>query len=263
LAIEDTFEEFQTLNLMAAPRSLGQWREVSAALLRLTLPLTVKEIFWSGGTFLYTLLFTQISAVALAAAQIAATLEAVFIVASLGLMIAATILVGQAAGAGDAVLARSRIRALLQTGVITGLACGALYLGTTLLLPLFYPQLEPEVTRIAFWGIVINAAIHPFKVRNMILVGILSGGSDARSVVTGDAGGAFMVGLPLAYLLAFTVGFGVWGIFLARAIEEIIKTLFFSWRTGRLTWQEGIDSGEEEGAGRETTPSPPQLRAHR
>jgi putative MATE family efflux protein len=220
------------------PGSLGQWRGVSAALLHLTLPLTVKEIFWSGGTFLYTLLFAQISAGALAAGQIAATLEAVFIVASLGLMMAATILVGQAAGAGDAALVQSRIRALLRTGVSTGLACGVLYLGTALLLPVFYPRLGPEVTQLAFWGIVINAAIHPFKVRNMILVGILSGGSDARSVVTGDAGGAFIVGLPLAYLLAFTAGFGVWGIFLARAIEEITKTFYFSWRVRGLVWGE-------------------------
>jgi putative MATE family efflux protein len=228
----------QSLLQWSLPRGLNRWREVSMDLFRLTLPLTLKEIFWSGGIFLYTLLFTQISAGALAAGQMASTLEAVFIVASLGLMMAATLLVGQAAGAGDATLAQSRIHSLLQTGVITGLACGVLYLSTVLLLPVFYPQIESEVTQIAFWGIVINAAIHPFKVRNMILVGILSGGSDARGVVIGDAGGAFLIGLPLAYLLAFPAGLGVWGIFLARAIEEIIKTFFFSWRVRGLAWGE-------------------------
>jgi putative MATE family efflux protein len=218
------------------PHTLVQWREISQALLHLTLPLTAKELFWSGGTFLYTLLFAQMGAAVLAASQIVATLEAVFIVASLGLMTAATILVGQAAGGADAALARVRTRVLLRTGVLTGLVCGALYLGASLLLPTFYPRVEPEVIQIAFWGIVINAAIHLIKVRNMIQVGVILGGGDARGVVIGDVAGALALGLPLAYLLGFTAGFGVWGIFVARAIEEIIKTVFFGWRVSRLQY---------------------------
>jgi putative MATE family efflux protein len=223
-----------------SPHGLAQWQGVSAALLRLTLPLTAKEIFWSGGIFLYTLLFARVGTNALAASQIAAALEAVFIVASLGLMTAATILVGQAAGGGDAALAQSRIRSLLQIGVVTGIVCGALYLGTILLLPVFYPRVEPEATHIAMWGIVINAAIHMVKVRNMILVGVLAGGGDAPGVVIGDVAGTLAVGLPLAYLLGFSAGFGVWGIFLARAIEEVIKTFFFGWRVSRLQWREPV-----------------------
>jgi putative MATE family efflux protein len=218
------------------PSSLAEWHGLSKALLHLSLPLTAKEIFWSGGTFLYTLLFAQIGAAVLAASQIVATLEAVFIVASLGLMTAATILVGQAAGGADMALAQVRTRALLQTGTLTGLICGALYLSTALLLPIFYPQVELGVIHIAFWGIVINAAIHLVKVRNMIQVGIMLGSGDARGAVIGDVAGAFALGLPLAYLLGFTAGFGVWGIFLARTIEEIIKTIFFGWRVSRLPY---------------------------
>ncbi len=72
-----------------------------AALLQPSLPLAAKDLFWSGGMFLYTLIFARVGTNALAASQIAAALEAVFIVASIGLMTAATILIGQAVGAGD------------------------------------------------------------------------------------------------------------------------------------------------------------------
>jgi Na+-driven multidrug efflux pump len=176
----------------------------------------------------------------LAASQIVATLEAVFIVASLGLMTAATILIGQAAGEGNAGLAQARIRALLHTGTVTGFVFGGLYLGTVVLLPIFYPRVGAGVTHIAFWGIIISSLVHPVKVRNMILVGVLSGGGDARGVATGDVAGAFAIGLPLAYLLGFTWELGVWGIFAARVTEEIMKTIFFGQRVSRLRWGECV-----------------------
>ena len=69
----------------------------------------------------------------------------------------------------------------------------------------------------------------------MILAGgILPSAGDMRTVIVGDVCGGFAIGLPLAYLLGFILPFGVWGIFAARAIEEIVKAFFFSWRAGRL-----------------------------
>ena len=218
------------------PPALAEWRRMGSALLQPTLPLAAKELFWSGGMFLYTLLFARAGTSVLAASQIAATLEAVFIVASIGLMTAATILIGQAVGAGDVGLAHTRTRALLRTGALTGLVCSVLYLGTTVLLPSFYPHVEAEVLQIAFWCIVVSSLVHSVKVRNMILVGILPSGGDARGVAIGDVVGTCGIGLPLAYLLAFGLGLGVWGILIARAVEEVVKTFFFGWRVGWLGW---------------------------
>jgi putative MATE family efflux protein len=220
------------------PPTVAEWWRTSRTLLQLTLPLTAKEIFWSVGTFLYTLLFERIGTHALAASQIANTLEAVFVVASIGLMVAATTLLGQAIGSGDGDLAQARMRALLRVGTATGLTFGALYLGTALLLPFFYPNVEADVLHIAFWGIVIGGIYHVVKVRNMILAGgVLPSVGDARAVVAGDIGGT-LISLPLAYLLGFPLAFGVWGIFTARALEEAIKAIFFAWRAGRLRWDD-------------------------
>jgi MATE family, multidrug efflux pump len=231
------------------PSTLAHWRRISRALLEPTLPLAAKELFWSGGMFLYTLLFALAGTSALAASQIAATLEAVFIVASIGLMTAATILIGQAIGAGDAALAHTRTRALLRTGALAGLACSALYLGTIALLPIFYPHVGAEVLQIAFWCIVVNSLVHSVKVRNMILVGILPSGGDVRGLVVGDIVGTCVIGLPLAYLLGFSLGLGAWGILIARVVEEIVKTFFFGWRVGRFGWGERAAAPVVEPAG--------------
>jgi Na+-driven multidrug efflux pump len=213
-----------------------EWRRLGQSLLRLSLPLSVKELFWSSGVFLYTVLFARAGTSALAASQIAAALEAVFVVASIGLMTAATILIGQAVGAGDLELARTRERALLRAGTVTGLAFAAAYMSTIGLLPILYPHVGTDVLRIATWGIVINGVTHVVKVRNMIVVGMLPSGGDTRGVVIGDIAGAFTIGLPVGYLLTFQLGLGVWGIFAGRAIEELIKLAFFGWRAARLPW---------------------------
>lgn len=221
------------------PVTLADWRSTSWELLRLTLPLTATELFWSGGTFLYTLLFTWIGTTALAASQITNSLEGVFFVASVGLMAAATTLIGQAIGRGDSILAQERGHAILRIGIITGLGFGLLYIATIAFLPLFYPNVPSEVLSIASWGIVINGAFQVVKVRNMILgAGVLPSGGDTKGVLLGDATSAFLVGLPIACLLAFVLGMGVWGVFWARIVEETFKLGVFTWRASRLSWAE-------------------------
>ena len=219
------------------PPTLAEWRRTNTELLHLAVPLGAKDVSWTFALFGYALLYQRIGTGALAASQIVATLENLFFLASIGLMVAATTLIGQAVGSGDASLAQMRARILLRTGAVTGLAFGALYLSMALLLPIFYPHVGRSVLSIAAGGVVISALFQPVRVRNMILGGgVLPSGGDARSVVIGDALGAFAVGLPLAFLLGFALKWGVWGVFAARGVEEVSKALFFARRAGRLSW---------------------------
>ncbi len=221
------------------PAGLAEWRGTGQELLRLSVPLGAKDVSWSLGLFCYALLFQRLGTGTLAASRIVSTLENIFLLTSIGLMIAATTLIGQAVGRGDPDGAQSRVRALLRVGVVTGWGFGALYLGTALLLPVLYPHVTGSVRHIAFWGIAISAAFQPVRVRSIILGGgVLPSAGDTRTVVIGDALGSFALGLPLAYLLAFPLHWGVWGIFAARGVEEVFKVLLFSWRAARLRWGE-------------------------
>ena len=83
------------------PTGYASWWRVSRALVVLALPLGITELFWTSGTFLYNVVFQQISDDALAAAQIVNMLESLFLVGSIGLMAATTALVGREVGRGD------------------------------------------------------------------------------------------------------------------------------------------------------------------
>ena len=219
------------------PTLRGGWQPVLRPLLVLALPLGVTELFWTGGTFLYNVVFQKLGDEALAAAQIAATLEGVFIVGSLGLMSATTALVGRSIGQGDAAAALAWARRIKAAGIRTGIGFGLLFACCAFLLQPLYGHAGPQVRAAAAVGILINAAFQVVKVRNMIIgAGVLPSGDDARGVILGDAGGAFLVGLPLAVLLGLHSPLGIAGVFLARVVEEVAKLVIFTWRERRLDW---------------------------
>lgn len=223
---------------------LGQGgRVLTHELLHLSLPLAATQLAWSGANLLYALLLARLDTSVLAGVQIGYTLEGIFIVASFGLVPVATALTGQAVGQGNAGLARERARAVERFGLVTGVAFGALFALSALALPALFPGVGAQVREIALTTILVNAGVQVVKVVNLVRGGgVLPLGSDTRGVLIGDAVSAFAVGLPLAWLLAFGLGLGVWGVLLARALEEVVKIGIFTWRTRKLSWPRVVEN---------------------
>lgn len=212
-------------------------RFVLGPLFILAIPMGLTEFVWASGTFLYNVVFQQLGDDALAAAQITVNLEGIFIVAAIGVMTAATALIGKAVGQGDVAAVYSWITLLRKIGVVTGLAFGALFALAAFLVPVVFPNAGPEVQRMAVIGILINAAIQAVKVGNMIFgAGILPSGNDVKGVLIGTAFSAFAIGLPLAIILGLFTPLGIVGIFLARVIEELVKFQYFRYRARRIDW---------------------------
>jgi putative MATE family efflux protein len=220
-----------------------EWIEVIRPLFVLAIPLGLTELVWSGGQFAYGVIIQQISDETLASFNIANTLEGVFIVASVGLAVAATVLVGRAVGSGDVDEATAWVRRIKRTGIYSGLAFGALYAVSSLSLPFLFGNAGSEVQQLAIGLILFNAVIQVIKVRNMILgTGILTSGSDIRGVIYGDVIGSLVVGLPLAFLLGLYTPLGIWGIMIARVADEIAKLAVFEYRAKRIDWHKLVAS---------------------
>lgn len=217
-----------------------QWeslRTIVGQLLYLAIPLGIAELFWTIGIFLYNVIFQQIGDEELAAAQIVATLEGIFIVGSLGLMAAAQALIGKSIGEGDAAAAKAWIRRILRAGVVTGIAFGLAYIVSILFLDRLFPDVGIDVIQLAVVGIVINGSIQAVKVQNMITgAGILPSGNDIRGVIMADVTGTFIVGLPLAWWLGLHTPLLFLGVILARVADELAKLAILNWRRRRINW---------------------------
>jgi putative MATE family efflux protein len=219
------------------PGRLPEWQSVLGPLVVLAAPMGLTAGFWSTGNFLYNVVIQQLGDAALAASQIVANLESMFFVGSLGLMNAVNALVGRAVGGANGSLARAWVVYIKRVGIFTGIAFGLLFALSSFGLPVMFPKVPAIVITYSVVGILINAAIQPVKVRNALMgASVLPSGNDVRGVMIGDFTAPFIVGLPLSLLLGLATPLGIYGVFIARGLEEIAKVMIFTWRGRRLNW---------------------------
>lgn len=206
-------------------------------LLEITYPIAISELLWGTSTFVYTIILTRLSIAALTSSQIVMTIENLFIVASSGLAPAAVASIGQALGDDSIEDAKKHANAALRIGLLAGLLFSILLFGSSFLVPFIYPNVGKEVLHFTFWGLIIAACVQPAKVLNSILGnGILPSGGDTRYILFCHGVGSYGVGVPAAILTGFILHLSVWGVFGSRALEEVIKVIFFIKRYRTPTW---------------------------
>jgi len=229
------------------PNSYKETIEVVKPLFVLAIPLGVTELVWTLGIFSYNIVLQKLGNLPLAAGQIATTIEGIFIVASVGLASAGQVLVGRAVGSHDVAQVKAWIKRIQKLGLYSGVFFGALLASTSLLLGVLYQEAGAEVRSLAVIGIIANAIMQPIKVRNMLLGAmVLPNGNDPKGIIWGDLLGAFVVGVPLAVLLGFPVGWGFFGVIFARSLDEVVKILVFSYRARKINWDDVINKQRED-----------------
>jgi putative MATE family efflux protein len=227
------------------PKSRSHWIEVIKPLFVLAIPLGLTELIWTVGIFVYNVIIQRIGDFELAAAQIANTLEGIFIVGSVGLAVAATALIGKSVGLQDQNAIYAWIRQIYTIGKVTGLAFATMYAMTAFSLDTLFKNAGEEVRNAAIGAILINAAFQVVKVRNMINAGgVLTSGSDIKGVIWGDVIGSVVVGIPLAIILGLWLEWGLYGVIIARSMDEVAKFFVFGYRARRVNWGALIEANK-------------------
>jgi putative MATE family efflux protein len=227
------------------PRGAKQWVNLGRPILVLAVPMALTSMSWTFGNFFYNVIVQQLGDGPLAALQIVFALSGVFVVGSIGLGSAITVLASQAIGAGDPILAQRWITYLLRIGIITGIGFAVLFALSALLLPVFFPNIEPSVLGLATWGIVINAIIQPLSVRMLLLASVLPAGNDTTGIIIGDFSGPYLIGLPLTLVLGLLTPLGVLGAVIGKGTEDILKMLIFSYRARKIRWDDVLKAHED------------------
>jgi putative MATE family efflux protein len=219
------------------PNTWAEFREVIKPLFVLALPMGITEFVWTIGLYLYNVILQRLGDLPLAAGQIANTLEGIFIVASIGLMTAGQTLVSRSVGANDPTAAERWIKVVKAMSLKTSFIFAAIYSCSALLIPFMYENAGDEVRKAAAISIIINALFQPFRVRNMVLGGaVLPSASDMKGIIIGDAFGALVVGIPMAALLGLFTPLALFGVMIARGLDEIGKVCVYTWRSRRINW---------------------------
>lgn len=169
-----------------------------------------------------------------AALAIGIQVESLAFMPGLAISIAATSLVGQSLGAwrvGDA-KRRGDASLLLGALVMSSIAV-PIFLFAPFWVRLFDPSAHPLVVDAGTSYLRINALSHPMLAFAMVLNGALRGAGDTRPGLVGTVLGRWVVVVPVAWFLAFPLGWGIegvwWALFLGTGVSAL--WVWLRWRS--------------------------------
>jgi MATE family multidrug resistance protein len=190
------------------------------------------QILAEGAVFgIVSVMAARFDEVSLAAHSIAVKVISITYMVPLGISSAAAVRVGQAAG-------RKSPQGIAVSGW-TALALAVGFMGSAGLALGFLPQwiarlYTPDIAVIAASAglLRIAALFEIFDGLQVVATGALRGLGDTRTAAYAHLGGYWGLGLPIAYLLCFTMGWGVTGIWtgLTSALIAIGIVLLWAWK---------------------------------
>lgn len=228
---------YRRLPLAARPVELARWRLISLPrYFKTALPVILTELLWSLGMTTYQVVYARIGTEAVAAANIALSIDRVMFVVFIGLAHAASIMIGNRIGAGQPERAMLYARRFLGLGPLAALVVGALLLASIEPILAFY-QVSALTKIYAARLLLIMALLLAVRVSNlMLLIGVLRSGGDTRFGFMIDGGIIWLVGVPLAFIGAFVLHLPVYGVYLLVMVEEFVKLSLGLWRVFSQRW---------------------------
>ncbi len=183
----------------------------------LGLPASIQVTLEVGVFATATLLAGRLDPVALASHQVALSIASAVFMVPLGVASATAVLVGQAVGRQDPVGAgRAGWTAL---GVIGVFMVAAALVMVTLPRPLLRPfTADPFVLALGARLLIVAAVFQLFDGFQAVATGALRGIGDTRTPMGWNLVGHWALGLPLGYLAAFRLGWGVIGLWAGLAL---------------------------------------------
>jgi len=198
--------------------------DLARRLLKIGIPSAMQGLFRNGSNLVYVkfIALTASSTAAVAAFSIGNQMERVLRRASLSFGTSATALVGQSLGAKQPAQADQRGWTTLAIGVAAIIALG---------MPIAFFAREfmaiftdaPEVIAIGIPYILAIALAEPFMCAAIVSGGSLRGAGDTVPALIYTLVSQWLIRLPAAYLLAFTLGYDVYGIWAALVIFSALQ----------------------------------------
>lgn len=180
-------------------------------IVNLGIPGGLQMFFEIGGFVIAAVMIGWIGVNELAAHQIALNLASITFMVGLGVAIASTIRVGNYLGKKDLLgIKRAGYAALLIITIIMS-GFGLLFFLLRNFLPTLYIR-DTEVIKVAASLIVLASFFQVVDGLQVVAVGILRGITDLKATMVIAFIAFWVVGLPVAYIFGFTLGFGVEGV---------------------------------------------------
>ena len=157
-----------------------------------------------------------------------------FILPAWGMSNAAATLVGQNLGAKNPDRAETSVKITAKYNTIFMLVVSLIFLGLAEPIVSFFTQ-EPIVAGYAVLALRIMASGYVFYGLGMVMMNAFNGAGDTKTPTYINIFGFWLFQIPMAYLLAKTLGWGPVGVFIAVPVSETMIAIlaWFIFRKGQ------------------------------
>lgn len=194
-------------------------------ILRVGVPTGVEQILFRLGNMAYVSVLASLGVAAYAANQVAINGWSLSFMPGFGFAVAATTLVGQSLGARQPDVAQQRGYTAYRLGAALMAAIGVLFVLFPANIMGFFTN-DQEVIRLGTLPLRIMGVVQPILAASMIFAGGLRGAGDTRYPMIITAAGIWLIRLPLAYILAVMLGWGLTGAWTAMSLDLVMRGVF-------------------------------------
>ena len=204
--------------------------------LRRVIPVTLNEVLWSLGITVYYIIYARIGTEAIAAMNIASTVDMMAMVLFIGIANACAILVGNLIGAGEEREAHRYAGRTIGLGIIGGVVMGVLIIAFSGPILSLY-NVSAQVITNAEAILRVIALFFWVRISNLIIfIGVLRSGGDTRFAFILDAGTIWVIGVPLALIGGFVLHLPVQYVYMMAMVDEVTKAGFGVYRYFSRKW---------------------------
>ena len=215
---------------------LKWFSDICRKLFKLGLPVGVRWLLDTGGWTLVVAMIARLGENELAANQIATKIMCLSILPVYGITETASILTGQCTGAQNMqALHRSYWSAIKLALLIMGSFGIIFWTMPTALVSIF--QSDPEVIGLASQVLMILAIFQLMVAFSMTTAGALNGTGDTRFTMFLSISSTWLFMVPLAYSFGFILGYGMFGMWIALLLQELILAVGTQWRFRSGRWK--------------------------
>jgi putative MATE family efflux protein len=196
----------------------------------------VEPVILQGGFLVYTKFIAMLGEGAMAAHRSAIAVESLSFMPGYGVGVACGVLVGQMLGARRPDRARAAFGESARIGVLLMTLLGVLFaaIPAVLLWP-FVPS-DPEVLAQAVRVLRIAGIEQPLMALAFVLTGGLRGAGDTRSPVWIAAAGTWGVRVPISYVTAHVLGWGLAGVWITMVLDWGVRAVLAGIVVRRGAW---------------------------
>lgn len=212
------------------PRMVG-------AIIRVGWPAAADMVVFHASLLSIVAILGHIDSDAVAAHAIGMRLQSLAVVPGVGVAQATAAIVGQSLGAENVDRARLAMRAslILCTGILAVLGT-AVVLAAHPVLQVFDVRSGSELEAYAIDWIRILGLSMPIFAVNIVLVGLFQGAGSPRTYLKVNVISNFFVQIPLSAVLAFPLGMGAVGAWIAFPASALFRIIILSQRYWTLRW---------------------------